>query len=145
MGGGGVGDGGGGSILTPNPLNHLQKTAPSRAASSNMFVFILALACVYRGCNEDIVFDAAASNTHGMPRSPSPTPEPRLPRTVSTHVTHRELDFRGRPPLAHVRGRETIRRSAAAQAPPPHSNIIYYTHYMNYILYIHHILYICNI
>ena len=101
MGGGGVGDGGGGSILTPNPLNHLQKTAPSRAASSNMFVFILALACVYRGCNEDIVFDAAASNTHGMPRSPSPTPEPRLPRTVSTHVTHRrsyvDKDWAGPP------------------------------------------------
>ena len=41
---------------------------------------------------------------------------------LATHVTDAELNFRGRPPLAHVRGRKTIRRSAAAQAPPPHSN-----------------------
>ena len=89
MGGGGVGDGGGGSILTPNPLNHLQKTAPSRGASSNMFVFILALACVYRGCNEDIVFGAAAANTHGMPESYSDSPLPRRCRTVSANQTYR--------------------------------------------------------
>ena len=76
------------SILTPNPLNHLQKTTPSRGASSNMFVFIWAPAFIYRDCNEDTMLDEAASNTHGMPRSPSKSPLPRLARTVSTHMTH---------------------------------------------------------
>ena len=64
-----------------------------------MFVFILALAFVYRECNEDIVFDAAASNTHGMPQSWSDSPLPRRRRTESTNEIYKTSyiakDWRG--------------------------------------------------
>ena len=62
-----------------------------------MFVCILALAFVYRDCNEDIVFDAAASNTHGMPASPSISPLPRRLRLgpITYRTSYIPKDWKG--------------------------------------------------